>query len=524
MTKGMIDEVVAGFAAAALRAKQAGLDGVEVHGAHTYLVCSFLSPLTNLRTDEYGGPLENRVRFAREVLAAIRAAVGHDFVLGIRIASEAVEGGLEPDEVGQIRQLLEDEQLIDYVNVSVGGYYAFSKMIGAMHEPHGYELATSEPVTRGRGVPAIVTGRVLSLAEAEEILANGIADIVSMVRALIADPDLVHKSLEGREQEVRPCIGCNEGCVGRRFAVGSAVGQTGCTVNPAAGYEYQQEPLAPAAEPRTVLVVGAGPAGLEAARTAALRGHNVVVHERADQPGGLLEIQRAAPFRNEIANITDWLWRELQRLDAGLFLESPVDADVVKRINPDAVILATGSLPRRDGVQRMRPAHRVPGIHLPHVVTPLEVLTGGLEIPRRAVVFDDLGNYQAVGSAEWLLDRGAEVLYATSFAEFCPDLFRSFQRDATAARLQGYPGFSLETRSSVESISPDRAVLRGIDGGRETTVEADLVVLVTGFDPQTDLFEQLRATGVDARVTGDAIAPLLLPHAIASGRAAGAAV
>jgi NADPH-dependent 2,4-dienoyl-CoA reductase/sulfur reductase-like enzyme len=116
------------------------------------------------------------------------------------------------------------------------------------------------------------------------------------------------------------------------------------------------------------------------------------------------------------------------------------------------------------------------------------------------------------------------VLYATSFAEFCPDLFRSFQRDATAARLQGYPGFSLETRSSVESISPDRAVLRGIDGGRETTVEADLVVLVTGFDPQTDLFEQLRATGVDARVTGDAIAPLLLPHAIASGRAAGAAV
>jgi NADPH-dependent 2,4-dienoyl-CoA reductase/sulfur reductase-like enzyme len=273
-----------------------------------------------------------------------------------------------------------------------------------------------------------------------------------------------------------------------------------------------------------VLVVGAGPAGLEAARTAALRGHNVVVHERADQPGGLLEIQRAAPFRNEIANITDWLWRELQRLDAGLFLESPVDADVVKRINPDAVILATGSLPRRDGVQRMRPAHRVPGIHLPHVVTPLEVLTGGVEIPRRAVVFDDLGNYQAVGSAEWLLDRGAEVLYATSFAEFCPDLFRSFQRDATAARLQGYPGFSLETRSSVESISPDRAVLRGIDGGRETTVEADLVVLVTGFDPQTDLFEQLRATGVDARVTGDAIAPLLLPHAIASGRAAGAAV
>ncbi len=525
MTKAMIDEVVAGFAAAARRAKQAGLDGVEVHGAHTYLVCAFLSPMTNLRTDEYGGPLENRLRFAREVLSAIREAVGCDFVLGIRIsATEGVEGGIEPDEAARIRERLEDEELIDYVNVSMGGYYAFSKMIGAMHEPHGYELATSELVTRGARVPTIVTGRILTLAEAEEIIASGIADIVSMVRAMIADPDLVQKSFAGREQDVRPCIGCNEGCVGRRFALGTAAGETGCTVNPHAGFEYRFEKLTRVAEPRNVLVVGAGPAGLEAARAAALRGHRVAVHERAERPGGLVAVQREAPFRREIGVICDWLWKELERLGAVLRLGSHVDAELVKRMRPDIVIVATGSLPRRDGVQRMRPAHRVPGVDLPHVVTPLEVLGGDLEIPRRAVVFDDLGNYQAVGSAEWLLERGADVVYATSFSELCPDLFRSFQRDAVAARVERYPGFRLATRSSVERVSSGSVVLHGIDGGREEEVEADLVVLVTGFEPQTALFEQLRSAGTDARLAGDAIAPLLLSHAIASGYAAGAAV
>lgn len=525
MTQTMIDEVVAGFAAAARRARQAGLDGVEIHGAHTYLVCAFLSPMTNLRTDEYGGSLENRTRFAREVLRAVRDAAGPDFVVGIRMnGSEAAEGGIDPAEASRIREVLEDEGLIDYANVSMGGYYAFGKMIGAMHEPHGYELPTSEPVTRPARVPTIVTGRILTLAEAEQVLSSGAADIVSMVRAMLADPELVQKSLEGREQDVRPCIGCNEGCVGRRFAIGAAVGQTGCTVNPHAGLEYRQRPLEQVGAPRTVLVAGAGPAGLEAARTAALRGHRVVVHDAAEEAGGLVRLHRRAPYRTEIGNICDWLWQELERLGVERRLGSRVDAQLAAREGADAVIVATGSLPRRDGVQRMRPAHRPAGIDLPHVVTPLEVLGGEAPVPRRAVVFDDLGNYQAVGSAEWLLERGAEVVYATSFGELCPDLFRSFQRDAVAERLEHYPSFRLETRSSIESVTPAGAVLRGIDSGRSEEVEADLVVLVTGFDPQTSLADELRAARVETHLAGDAIAPLLMPHAIATGYAAGAAV
>lgn len=525
MTKPMIDEIVGCFGDAARRAEQAGLDGVEIHGAHTYLVCSFLSPLTNRRTDEYGGPLENRIRFAREVLTAVRRSTGPDFVVGIRLsATEGVEGGIEPDEAARIRERLEQDGLIDYVNVSMGGYYAFAQMIGAMHEPRCYEIATSEQVTRSRRVPAIVTGRVLSLADAEGVLASGAADIVSMVRALIADPDLVRKSFAGRERDVGPCIGCNEAYVGRRFAVGAALGETACTVNPEAGFEHQLSALEPVDKPRNVLVVGCGPAGLEAARTAALRGHRVSIHDQADRPGGLVAIQRAALYRHDIGLICDWLWEELERLGVERRLGSMVDVEAVSRMAPDSVIVATGSLPRRDGIQHMRPAHRVDGIEEPHVVTPLQVLDGSTGVPRRALVFDDLGNYQAVGSAEWLLERGAEVVYCTSFADLCPDLFRSFQRDALAARLERYETFRLATRSSVQQITPLSTVIRSIDSGREEAVDADLVVLVTGFDHQVGVFDDLQCVGVEARLAGDAIAPLLMPHAIRTGRAAGTAV
>ncbi len=526
MTKAMIDEVVAGFAAAAERAQRAGLDGVEVHGAHTYLVSSFLSALTNRREDEYGGSAENRVRFAREILTAIRSVTSGDFAVGIRIVgSEGVQGGIEPEDAIHIRQLLEADGLIDFVSVSMGGYHNFGKLIGAMHEPHGYELPTSRLVTQAAQVPTIVTGRVLTMAEAEGILEHGVADMVSLVRAMLADPELPAKSWAGHERDVRPCIGCNEGCVGQRMATGSAAGATGCTVNPAAGREFEQRPLEPVAIARKILVAGAGPAGLEAARTAALRGHTVIVHEAADAPGGLVRFSRRAPYRDEIGLICDWLWDDLQRLGVECTLGSRVDAGTARVAGADAVIVATGSLPRRDGVQRLRPALRVEGLELANVVTALEVLGDGTKPPpRRAVVFDDLGNYQAVGSAESLLERGAEVVFATSFASLAPDLVRSFQRDAVAERLGHHPGFSLETRTSVQRVTPTSVTLRNLDSDRTTEVEAELAVLMTGFDPQTALLEELTAAGIEAHAAGDVIAPLLMPHAIASGRRAGAAV
>ncbi len=401
----MIDEVVEGFAAAAARMERAGLDGVEVHRAHTYLVGAFLSPLTNLRADDYGGPLEHRLRFAREVLLAGHSATGADFVVGIRIVdSEGAESRIELDEAARIRAALENEGLVDFVDVSMGGYHNFGKMIGTMHDPHGYELPTSEPVTRDARIPTIVTGRVLSLAEAERILADGAADLVSMLRALLADPELVAKSLDGREHEVRPFIGCNEGCVGRRFAVGATLGTTGCTVNPLAGHEWQAKALRPAVPPRRMLVAGAGPAGLEATRAAALRGHHVTVHDSSDEPGAA-RIHRTAPYRGEIGTICDWLWDELGRLGVERRLGSRLDAELERSESADAVVVATARRRCRDGIQRLRPVVRPEGLTGANVVDPLDVLAGRTEVPARAVVFDDCGNYEAVGAAERLLEQ-----------------------------------------------------------------------------------------------------------------------
>ena len=525
ISKGQIDELLEGFAAAARRAQQAGLDGVEVHGGHGFLVGAFLSPMTNLRTDEYGGDLEGRSRLAREVLRSVRDAVGPEFVIGMRISGdEAIDGGIDPAGATAIRERLEREAVLDYINVSMGGYHNFGKMIGAMHEPHGYELPSSSQVTAGRRIPAIVTGRILTLQEAEDVLASGAADLVSMVRALIADPELVNKTLEGHERDVRPCIGCNEGCVGRRMAVGAAVGQTGCTVNPEAGFEYVAEPLGNALQPRDVVVVGAGPAGLEAARTAALRGHRVRVFEGAERTGGVVASARRAPYRLELGVICDWLTGELGRLGVPIELDRELDADDVVALEPDVVIAATGARERRDGIQRMRPALRVEDVELDHVATPVDVLDGRASARWHAVVFDDLGNYQAVGAAEYLLDAGVAVTYATSFEGFAPDLFRSFQRDAAAARLGRFENYRLLTRTSIEKITPESVTLRSLDGGAVIEQAADLVVLATGYDPAVELHDALAARGVDVRAAGDAIAPLLLPHAIASGREVARAV
>ncbi|MCU1372763.1 MAG: hypothetical protein JWO68_49, partial [Actinomycetia bacterium] len=257
MTQAMIDEVVEAFAGAAARCRRAGLEGVEVHAAHGFLAGQFLSPSTNIREDAYGGDLEGRSRFLRELLVATRHAVGPGFPVGVRLsATELVAGGITVDETCEVVELLQAEDLVDFVDISVGTLATYPTIIGGLHEPHGYQLAEARPVARACRVPTIVTGRIHTLAEAERILAAGTADLVSMVRPTIADAYLVAKSLAGREAEVRPCIACNE-CL--RSMLGP-LRRIGCAVAPAVG-AGDVEAFEPAATPRSVLVAGGGPAG-----------------------------------------------------------------------------------------------------------------------------------------------------------------------------------------------------------------------------------------------------------------------
>ena len=522
MTQGMIDEVVAGFASAARRCQEGGLDGVEVHGAHGYLVCQFLSPLTNRRSDGYGGSLVNRTRFLREALAAMRTAVGPDFPIGVRLSgTEGVEGGIQPDEASRTAEMLAAAGLVDFVNVSMGSYYAFPKFIGAMHEPLGYELPTSELVTKAVRVPTIVTGRIMDLHDAERVVRSGIADLVSMVRATIADPEIVAKSFRGDAKRVRPCISCNQGCVGGLLG---APGKVGCLVNPEAGFEGAPQ-VVRAETPRRVLVVGGGPAGMEAAYTAARRGHRVVLCEAGRSLGGVSQLARRAPHREDMVVIANWLALELELLGVELRLGAPVTAAEAAAGGFDAVIVATGGEPRRDGRSRHRPTLAVEGVGLPHVGTPEDVLAGRLgDGARSALVYDDFGHVSGASTAEYLLARGCRVTFVTGQASLASELGPSLQADPYNARLRSHQDFTLFTRTIVTTIAPDRATLRDLDTALECEVEAELVVFETGALPRRELYDALVARGIEAHLAGDALSTRDMQHAFATGRRAGAAV
>ena len=373
MTKTMIDDVVVAFVAAARRCRDGGLDGIELHGAHGYLIHQFLSPATNLRDDEYGGSTENRARFLIEILEAVRAEVG-DFPLGVRLSgTDFIEGGVDPAEAARIAKLV--EPLVDFVDVSMSSYWRFHKFLSTLDDPLGYEIETSEQVTRVVDVPTIVAGRIMTLDHASHLVQAGVADMVSIVRGMIADPQLVVKARTGREAEIRPCIGTSMGCVANLMTTGKLQ----CVVNVAAGNETTVpfETPAPAPSTKKVLVIGGGPAGLEAARTAALRGHDVELYEMAGFLGGQVRSRRAAPHRSDLEAITRFLADEVTRLGVKVHLRTPVDPDLVIDARPDEVILATGSTPRRDGFQLSSPSRPVPGATLPHVHTVWEVLGFG---------------------------------------------------------------------------------------------------------------------------------------------------
>ena len=408
MTKAMIDEVVASFASAARRCRDGGLDGVDLHASSGYLIEQFLSPANNIRTDEYGGSLENRMRFLMEILEAIRAEVGYDYCVGIRLPNEEyIPGGLLPEDNAEIARIV--EPFVDYVSLHMGSYWRFHKLLATMDDPLGHEVAASEVITRSVSKPTIVVGRIMTLDHASHIVESGAADMVSMVRALIADPELVNKARRGEESRIRPCIGSSMGCVGQLMSTGVL----SCVVNVAAAKEttVSFEPEGVAAVAKKVLVVGGGPAGLEAARTAALRGHQVELHEATRRLGGQVAIAASAPHRSDIGAITQWLVDEIERLGVTIRLSSMVEPDIVDEVDPDEVIVATGSTPRRDGFQLATPVTPIPGHDLAHVYSSWDVFGfgGRAAVEGPCVVFDDTGTFEAISVADALLATGAAV-------------------------------------------------------------------------------------------------------------------
>jgi 2,4-dienoyl-CoA reductase-like NADH-dependent reductase (Old Yellow Enzyme family)/thioredoxin reductase len=325
------------FAEAAFRAREAGFDGVEVHGAHGYLVCSFLSPLTNLRDDEYGGILENRGRFATNIIQKIRDKVGEEFLIGYRIsASEYIKGGLEPEEA--CRFVASIQQDIDYIHVSAGIYESPSFFnISPTYMPAGQLIPLVYQMKKAVNIPVIAVGS-FNPKLAEQVLQQGYADLIAFGRALIADPFMPNKLAAGAEQDVRPCIRGNEGCISS-FHSGCAIR---CEVNPACGREAHYR-INKVQIPKKVLVVGGGVSGMEAARIAAVMGHNVTIMEKESKLGGHMIESTRQEFKANEAEFLSWLTNQVEKNGVRILLNTLATPDVLIREKPDAVIIAIGS-------------------------------------------------------------------------------------------------------------------------------------------------------------------------------------
>ena len=524
MSREQIAEITECFAASAARCEEGGLHGVQIHAAHGFLIQQFLSPLTNHREDEYGGSFENRARFLVEIVATVRGAVSSGFPLGIRIGPEMTPGGIDAAETVRLVEHLQAMGGVDFFDVSMGGFYNFPKVIGAMHEPVGYMLPTIRPVLEVTRIPTIATGRIRTLEEAEQVLKDEAVDFVGMTRAHIADPRIVQKTRAGTPMKVRPCVGAN---VCARSVLEDRPLWLKCAVNPWVGRETggtEEELVGKADEKKKVLVVGGGPAGCEAAATAAMRGHYVILCEAAPHLGGRLFYAKLAPTRQSFGDFIAWQEERLYELGVDVRLNTYVEVDEISMIDPDVVIMATGGRDREDfGLVA------VPGVELvieggARVLDSLEVFQDRRGFAGQSVlVYDEIGDHEAVSVAEFLVQEGATVTFVTRHKTFAPRLQQMLLDEPALQRLNATGNFILELYAYPSAITAEQATIAYLDGRPEFQMRTDAAVLVRYREPSPKL-DLGMAKSIEITKVGDAFAPRDLHVSVMEGAAAGAGI
>ncbi len=513
VTHGEIAEIVASYARVAEHCAEGGFDGIELQCSHSSIVRGFLSPATNKRTDDYGGLLANRARILMEIVAAVRSSIGADLALGVRLCGdELIEGGTTIDEAVEVAEMVDAAGQVDYINTSIGVATASLFMIEAsMHIPPGYATFIPSAIRKAVDLPVVGVGRYKDPIQAERSLAEGHCDLVGVVRGQIADADFVAKARAGSADDTRLCLSCNQECVGRM----GLNRWLGCIENPRTGRESLGVGLAqPVSLAREVLVVGAGPAGLQAAIAAARNGHRVTVCEAADEAGGQVRLAASVPNRAEFGDLVRNQLHECGRLGVEIEYGTIVDAGEVARRMPDHVVVATGSAPARPW---WAPADAE------WIVDVREVLTGAAQPSGSVLVLDELGFHHATSVAELLADGGCEVEIVTPGMVVGQDLGITLDLENFWIRAQA-KGIRQSTELVPMSVDGHVVGFQHHPTGQMQEREPDWMVLAVPSDPVESLYFELREAGLSVERIGDAIAPRRAHAAVVDGERVGAAL
>jgi mycofactocin system FadH/OYE family oxidoreductase 2 len=508
-----IAQIVAGYATVAEHCAEGGFDGIELQCSHSSIVRGFLSPATNRRADGYGGSLPNRARLLLEIVAAVRHAIGSGLALGVRLCGdELIEGGTTIDEAVQVAEMVEASGQVDYINTSIGVATASLFMIEAsMHVPPGYALFIPSAIRKAVELPVVAVGRFKDPLQAERALADGHCDLVGVVRGQIADAEFAAKARAGATDEIRLCLSCNQECVGRM----GLNRWLGCIENPRTGREITTIGLRqPSAERRRVMVVGAGPAGLQAAIAAARNGHDVTVYEKESQPGGQVRLAASVPNRAELGDLVRNQLAECRRLGVTIEYGVGVWPGLVTERQPDHVIVATGAEPARPW---WVPADQS------NVCDVRDVLDGGASPLGDVVVIDEIGFHHATSVAELLADRGCSVEVVTNGMVVGQDLGITLDMEGWWMRA-GAKGIVQST--DLVPMGMDGRLLKLLHHptGIEQARTPDWVVLAVPPSPVEWLYLDLKAAGVSVERVGDCVAPRRAHAAVIEGERAGAAV
>ena len=524
MRESEIIEVIDCFTKAAQRCQAAGFDGVDIFAAYHSLLDQFWSSWSNKRDDQWGGSLSNRCRLSLSIINSIRAACGEDFIIGMSIGyADNTPFVMTLEDVQEVISLHDQTGNLDYVSCGSGNYVDYDRVMPTfVHgEKQGVPLAAAlKQVVKQAKVTA--ESHIRTPENADYTIASGASDLVSIVRGQIADPHLVNKARAGREADIRGCISCNQMCWGRR----SRDYWISCLINPSAGREFEWggDRFDKIATPKNVLVVGGGPAGMEAARVAAERGHRVTLAEALGDLGGQFRLAGLAPRRGQITELMGWYLRQFEKLGVEVRYFSPMDEQDILEFGADEVVLATGSMPDGLAKQRWLPdANELPGLSHGRVFSCEEALRDQADLGKAVIVLDEGGNWRGTGTAWFLADKGHEITIVTPDPMIGKELTHTtsdFQIRASLAKL----GARFMLESVIEHWHGDRADIRSLLDGSTSSVEASAIITATTNVVYNEVELALAETDVNFHVIGDAAAPRQAPYAFHDGRKIGLAV